>query len=66
METVGLALHRQFEEGLAKAVKNQLEKERSMQNQMLCNVQGYDRWAKAHQLDIEEMPGRTDIVLNTS
>ncbi|KAF0322139.1 hypothetical protein GQ607_010642, partial [Colletotrichum asianum] len=69
MKVAELARRRNFEDDLAKLLKKELEKRVSdqnqkAQNQLLGDLTRYDRWANAHQSDIDGMPGRIDS-LNT-
>lgn len=60
MEVSELARRRRFEDDLAKALKNELRQKRPAQNRMLRSLDRYDSWAKAHQSEIDGMPGKID------
>ncbi|KAK2596450.1 hypothetical protein N8I77_013340 [Diaporthe amygdali] len=64
MEVAELARRRTFEDYLGKTLIDELNKETPPHYQLSQDVGRHDRWAKAHQLDIEGMPGRIDSLNN--
>lgn len=64
MEVAELARRRHFEDRLANQLMEEMYKKKPPQNQMLPSLERYDCCAKAHQLEIEDMPGRIDILKN--
>lgn len=65
MEIAEVTRRRRFEDDFSKALQKELNLKRPAQSQMLWLLKNrYDRWARAHQLDIEGMPGRIDSLKN--
>lgn len=64
MKVAEVSRRRRFEIDLANALKEELKLKRPAQNQMLRELHRYDRWANAHQSEIEGMPDRIDSLKN--